>query len=89
MKTFLAGPLAVLDGLIPAVPSAPRSPVPIVGSNSTLPVFSPDDKSKFVKIFVGAGPVNGLLSGACKVYCHSLASILNVLFQVIRHGICL
>lgn len=62
-KMFIAGPLAHLDGFSPAVPSAPRSPVPSAGLNTALPPFTPDDKTKFLRIFVGAGPVNGLLSG--------------------------
>lgn len=55
----LAGPLANLDGTA-SIPSASRSPAP---TNSALPPFTPDDKTKFLRIFVGAGPMNGLLSG--------------------------
>ncbi|KAF8836350.1 hypothetical protein BDN67DRAFT_336385 [Paxillus ammoniavirescens] len=57
------GPLATIQGVqVPLAPqgtgiSIPKSPPP------GLPLFTPQDKAKFNKLFQGYGPVNGLLSG--------------------------
>ncbi|CAL1703981.1 unnamed protein product [Somion occarium] len=57
------GPVPIIEGLnapiaqqTTGIPTA-RSPPP------GLPPLTPQDKAKFMKLFIGCGPVNGLLSG--------------------------
>ncbi|KAG8217218.1 hypothetical protein J3R82DRAFT_5304 [Butyriboletus roseoflavus] len=58
-----SGPLAAIEGVhAPLVPqgtgmSMPKSPPP------GLPPITPQDRTKFARLFQGCGPVNGLLSG--------------------------
>ncbi|KAG8993119.1 hypothetical protein FRB94_011048 [Tulasnella sp. JGI-2019a] len=53
------GPLAQIDGILPpkTAPSSPNSSIP-----SSIPAFSAADRFKFIRIFVGFQPMNGLLS---------------------------
>ncbi|KAH9001436.1 hypothetical protein EDB92DRAFT_1826676 [Lactarius akahatsu] len=58
------GPLAVIDGF--PSPSEPRraiSPSPQSPGSRLPPPLTAQDKAKFVRLFNGCGPVNGLLSG--------------------------
>ncbi|KAH9060032.1 hypothetical protein EDB87DRAFT_1674880 [Lactarius vividus] len=58
------GPLAVIDGF--SSPSEPRraiSPSPQSPGSRLPPPLTVQDKAKFVRLFNGCGPVNGLLSG--------------------------
>ncbi|KAF8510211.1 hypothetical protein BU17DRAFT_55537 [Hysterangium stoloniferum] len=63
------GPLASIEGFAPPLAARPPpslnpvsqpSPSP---STTTFPPLSQQDKTKFLKLFIGCGPVNGLLSG--------------------------
>ncbi|KAG1774243.1 hypothetical protein EV702DRAFT_1125856 [Suillus placidus] len=71
------GPLASIEGVqTPLIPqgtgvSIPKSPPP------SLPPLTPQDKAKFIRIFQGCGPVNGLLSGdkARNVFVKSKLSV--------------
>ncbi|KAG1730581.1 hypothetical protein EDB19DRAFT_1740158 [Suillus lakei] len=71
------GPLANIEGVqIPLIPqgtgaSIPKSPPP------SLPPLTPQDKTKFTRIFQGCGPVNGLLNGdkARNVFVKSKLSV--------------
>jgi epidermal growth factor receptor substrate 15 len=69
--TVVAGPLASIEGFSP--PPAAVSPPPSIPASQSSPSSSmitfpltPQDKAKFFKLFIGCGPVNGLLSGAYK-----------------------
>ncbi|KAL5532930.1 hypothetical protein ACEPAF_4704 [Sanghuangporus sanghuang] len=57
------GPLAHIEGVSPKpstlLSSAPKSPQ----STALHPPLTPEDKTKFLRLFLGCGPVNGLLSG--------------------------
>lgn len=63
----VAGPLAHIDGI--SRPSGAISPAPSNLQSSpsvpdpTLPSLTQQDKTKFLKLFIDCGPVNGLLSG--------------------------
>ncbi|KZT74246.1 hypothetical protein DAEQUDRAFT_721142 [Daedalea quercina L-15889] len=57
------GPIPIIEGLTPplvqqttGIPAA-RSPPP------GLPPLTPQDKTKFMKLFLSCGPINGLLNG--------------------------
>ena len=57
-----AGPLAVFDGV--SLSSEPRRAVSPPPTSSRLPpLLSPQDKTKFTRLFNSCGPINGLLSG--------------------------
>ncbi|KAH8108467.1 hypothetical protein DFH11DRAFT_1095039 [Phellopilus nigrolimitatus] len=62
------GPLAHIEG-ISAPPSRPSSipssppPTSFPPRGSQYPPLTAEDKSKFLRLFLGCGPVNGLLSG--------------------------
>ncbi|KAF8574173.1 hypothetical protein K439DRAFT_1628134 [Ramaria rubella] len=63
------GPLAHIDGVSkpPAArspaPSSPTPQSPSLNPSSTLPQLTQGDKTKFLKLFIGCGPVNGMLTG--------------------------
>lgn len=44
--------------------SIPKSPPPV------LPLLTPQDKTKFMRLFQGSAPVNGLLSGTLRFLNH-------------------
>ncbi|KAI5124051.1 hypothetical protein M0805_003880 [Coniferiporia weirii] len=60
------GPLAFIEGISPSkrpssiLSSPPNSPPP---RGSLFPPLTAEDKTKFLRLFLGCGPVNGLLSG--------------------------
>ncbi|EPQ58260.1 hypothetical protein GLOTRDRAFT_57058 [Gloeophyllum trabeum ATCC 11539] len=58
---YKPGPLPTIEGVSDLVPQATGGSVkpPTAG----LPPLTPQDKAKFMRLFVGAGPVNGILSG--------------------------
>ncbi|CAE6514784.1 unnamed protein product [Rhizoctonia solani] len=63
------GPLPTIKGIpIPGVSSnpgspMPRSPPPSLPARPVVPPLTPEDRQKFLRMFVQSGPVNGLLSG--------------------------
>ncbi|KDQ13131.1 hypothetical protein BOTBODRAFT_56212 [Botryobasidium botryosum FD-172 SS1] len=58
-----AGPLAVIQGIsLPAGIAAPKSPPPQRPS-PILPPLTPEDRAKYLRLFVTCGPSNGLLAG--------------------------
>lgn len=64
-----AGPLATIEG-VSARPasSSPSTQLFSSTSNIQLPPLSPQDKTKFLKLFISCGPANGLLSGECCLF---------------------
>ncbi|KAI0822618.1 hypothetical protein BC628DRAFT_1326746 [Trametes gibbosa] len=57
------GPIPTIEG-IPPVVTPPSTGIPPAKSPPPgLPPITPQDKSKFLKLFLGCHPVNGLLSG--------------------------
>ncbi|EJD02096.1 uncharacterized protein FOMMEDRAFT_124323 [Fomitiporia mediterranea MF3/22] len=59
------GPLAHIEGLSSRPSSIPSSPPPKSppARGVIYPPLTPEDKSKFLRLFLGCGPVNGLLNG--------------------------
>ncbi|TFK55038.1 hypothetical protein OE88DRAFT_1653662 [Heliocybe sulcata] len=61
---YKPGPLPTIEGVSDLVPqSTGGSAKPPSISNLGLPPLTSQDKTKFTKLFMGAGPVNGLLNG--------------------------
>ncbi|KAL4244397.1 hypothetical protein ABKN59_010430 [Abortiporus biennis] len=57
------GPVPMIEGLNAPIASQSTG-VPLSKSPPPrLPPLSPQDKAKFIKLFLGCGPVNGILSG--------------------------
>ncbi|KDQ60579.1 hypothetical protein JAAARDRAFT_67021 [Jaapia argillacea MUCL 33604] len=58
------GPIPTIEGVSSGIEAqrtgtpTPKSPPP-----PSAPVLTPQDKTKFMRLFTGSGPVNGLLSG--------------------------
>ena len=92
----VAGPLAHIDGVsrpAGAISPPPSSPTPQSSPSlpgSTLPPLTQQDKTKFLKLFIRCGPVNGLLSGEFMVSALRLISGMDeiVSFKVKRRGMC-
>jgi epidermal growth factor receptor substrate 15 len=60
----LAGPPAAIDSYSHAPSSQrARSPAPRPHADAGLPPLTPADKTKFLRLFQGCGPVKGLLPG--------------------------
>ncbi|KAI8998893.1 hypothetical protein BD414DRAFT_136979 [Trametes punicea] len=58
------GPVPTIEGLSPvAAPSTIGVPPAKSPPPSGLPPLTPQDKAKFLKLFLGCHPINGLLSG--------------------------
>ncbi|CAE6413784.1 unnamed protein product [Rhizoctonia solani] len=63
------GPLPTIKGIpIPGVSSnpgspMPRSPPPSLPARPVMPPLTPEDRQKFLRMFIQSGPANGLLSG--------------------------
>ncbi|KAL5490092.1 hypothetical protein ACEPAI_4925 [Sanghuangporus weigelae] len=57
------GPLAHIEGVSPKSSSLSSSPPKSPPSTALHPPLTPEDKTKFLRLFLGCGPVNGLLSG--------------------------
>ncbi|KAA1474815.1 hypothetical protein DENSPDRAFT_841458 [Dentipellis sp. KUC8613] len=57
------GPIAVIEGYSSPAPRNAPSPSPKSPPPATLPQLTPQDRAKFTRLFVGCGPVNGILSG--------------------------
>ncbi|KIJ29866.1 hypothetical protein M422DRAFT_36793 [Sphaerobolus stellatus SS14] len=60
------GPLAVIEGISPKLTSSTTSATSLPTSLNSIvqvPSLTQEDKTKFLKLFIGCGPVNGLLSG--------------------------
>ncbi|KAI0075486.1 hypothetical protein K474DRAFT_1709004 [Panus rudis PR-1116 ss-1] len=56
------GPPPTIEGVV--VPLAPQSTgVPLSKSPPPLPPLTPQDKAKFLKLFLGCGPQGGLITG--------------------------
>ena len=55
---YLEGPYPVFEGQTPPQ----SSPMPAQVTNTQLPPLNPSDKAQFTRLFVGAGPENGMLS---------------------------
>ena len=87
---IVAGPLAHIEGFSPtiATPSSPppRSPPP--RSSQQFPPLTAEDKNKFLRLFIGNGPINGLLSGKLNILPSLTPSpcpnILTLSFQINR-----
>lgn len=60
-----AGPLAAFDqGPKPPVAAQPTAQPPSAHTTgSALPQLTPTDRAKFTRLFAGAGPANGLITG--------------------------
>ncbi|KAH9857811.1 hypothetical protein C2E23DRAFT_720331 [Lenzites betulinus] len=57
------GPIPNIEGIPPIVTSSSTGIPPAKSPPPGLPPITPQDKSKFLKLFLGCHPVNGLLSG--------------------------
>ncbi|KAL5511429.1 hypothetical protein ACEPAH_4645 [Sanghuangporus vaninii] len=57
------GPLAHIEGVSPKPSILPSSPPKSPPLTALHPPLTPEDKTKFLRLFLGCGPVNGLLSG--------------------------
>ncbi|THH05573.1 hypothetical protein EW145_g4694 [Phellinidium pouzarii] len=59
------GPLAHIEGISPVSRSSsiPSSPTPNSPPRGALSPLTAEDKTKFLRLFLGCGPVNGLLNG--------------------------
>ncbi|TFY65462.1 hypothetical protein EVG20_g5572, partial [Dentipellis fragilis] len=56
-------PIAVIEGYSSSAPRNVPSPSPKSPPPAALPQLTPQDRAKFTRLFVGCGPVNGILSG--------------------------
>lgn len=58
-----AGPIPTIEGLPPASVPSSMGISPAKSPPPGLPPLTPADKAKFLKLFLGCHPTNGLLSG--------------------------
>lgn len=58
-----AGPLADIEGLEPMAQNGSPVAGPSGSRSSNLPPLTPEDRNKFMKIFMKSNPSNGALEG--------------------------
>ncbi|KAG9019677.1 hypothetical protein FRB90_011486 [Tulasnella sp. 427] len=57
------GPLPTIDGLPLPKPATPTPSTPTIPAARAVPPLSSEDRNKFVRLFLGCGPQNGVISG--------------------------
>ncbi|KAG9050477.1 hypothetical protein FS837_005282 [Tulasnella sp. UAMH 9824] len=57
------GPLPTIDGLPLPKPATPTPSTPTASATRTVPPLSTEDRNKFIRLYLGCGPQNGVLTG--------------------------
>ncbi|KAG8920578.1 hypothetical protein FRC01_000688 [Tulasnella sp. 417] len=57
------GPLPTIDGLPLPKPATPTPSTPTASVTRAVPPLSTEDRNKFIRLFLGCGPQNGVLTG--------------------------
>ncbi|KAG8901828.1 hypothetical protein FRC00_004226 [Tulasnella sp. 408] len=57
------GPLPTIDGLPLPKPATPTPSTPTASATRAVPPLSAEDRNKFIRLYLGCGPQNGVLTG--------------------------
>lgn len=57
------GPLPTIDGLPLPKPATPTPSTPTASATRAVPPLLTEDRNKFIRLFLGCGPQNGVLTG--------------------------